>query len=137
MDTVMRKRTRSYYAKCPIFQDSRMLPENQLPTYKDVILAIFHLKSDHKFESKKDPSTRDIVKVIVKTIVNIYSQERMPIINKKSISGRIESFHCKYQNLLKPIKKRRGTVEHYDKELKLKSKLQNVGARILFSGIVL
>ena len=96
--------TRSMERKCPIFNDSRPLPKNQLPTYKDVILAIIHLQNERYELTKSNTSVKDIAKELVVQIKQMYDNELIPVITSKSILDKILSYYAKYRNILKPSK---------------------------------
>lgn len=94
--------TRSSFT-CPILGTPRSLPQSQLPTLKDVILACFDEKFNNTYVKKLSAKTPFlyVANVVADQVLALYEKASIPAASKQRIIARIVSLHTQYQNLLK------------------------------------
>lgn len=69
------------------------LLSKSLPTNQDVIRAI------HFIKRKEDKTYKEAIKSVIESIVNIWNRASLPIVNIKTITDKLSSYHQNYLTL--------------------------------------
>lgn len=69
------------------------LTGSSLPTYEDIIRAIYQVKSEHASFFKP------AIKIVVESVVSTWIRASLPIVSQKRITDRVISFHSRYGTL--------------------------------------
>jgi len=99
---MMASHTRS--SQFPLFEEVHDIKINQLPTYGDILKCILWCKVQKKNENGKDPSVKQIVKIITDKVIEIYERASIPIVSKVRVNELIFAYHLKYKKVIKNYK---------------------------------
>ena len=94
--------------KCPIFGGSKPLPENQLPTYLDVMKAFLYERPILKLERKnKKLRLREVAAEVAQKVETIWRKAGIPTVSHTRVAQLFVTYHDKkYLLLLKSIQLR-------------------------------
>jgi hypothetical protein len=87
--------------KRPIFGSGRELPNNVLPTYKDVMKLFILIQYSSGKKQYKD-IVHNTSEIIATKIEEVWHKANIPIVEHHTILARIKTYHESYGNILKP-----------------------------------
>lgn len=99
---------------CPVFGSATELPGNILPSYEDIMK--YYLWTIH-FDCPNKDLVRNTSETVALKVEETWRNASIPIIEHRVVVKRIQEYHKKYRNLLKPYKARKN-VESYKKKIK-------------------
>ena len=94
--------------KFPIFGASKPLPENQLPTYLDVMKVFLYEKPILKLERKNEKlPLREVAAEVAQKVETIWRKAGIPTVSHTRVAQLFVTYHNKeYLSLLKSVKSR-------------------------------
>ena len=99
---------------CPVFGKPSTLEKNCLPTLKDVMKAI-HWERINRKTTGQEPKWKDVCKSIVTQVEEIWCSASIPTVSTKRISDMLDTYYCKFKNILKPYKGRAHDPSYQEK----------------------
>ena len=99
---------------CPVFGKPSTLEKNCLPTLKDVMKAI-HWERINRKTTGQEPKWKDVCKSIVTQVEKIWCSASIPTVSTKRISVMLDTYYCKFKNILKPYKGRAHDPSYQEK----------------------
>ena len=102
-------------AACVVFGAPRELPQNQLPTYADVMKLYNMTKKTLKEQVAKEPSHRDISDVVLMEVEQLWEKASLPRLSHKRIQDMLKTYHGKYVALIRVSKDRRNTETYKER----------------------
>ena len=101
---------------CIIFGPPSEMPENQLPTYTDVIKFYNFTKQKLKSElNNKDPFHHDVAEHVLQQIEQIWDKASIPHVSHRRAQEMMNIYHKKYMTLLKQPKSRKDSAPYREK----------------------
>ena len=96
------------FVKCPIFVSPKDLPQNQLPTYLDVMRAYLQANQILKEERKNTKlPIGDVAAEIARKVQDVWVKGGIPTVSHTRIVQKFLTYHkSKYLSLMKNIKSR-------------------------------
>ena len=82
--------------KCPIFEASRPLPENQLPTCLDVMKAFLHERPILKLERKNEKlPLRKVAAEVAQKVETVWRKAGIPTVSHTRVAQMFVTYHDK------------------------------------------
>ena len=105
-------------AKCPTFEASKPLPENQLPTYLDVMTAFLYKRPILKLERKNEKlPLREVAAEVAQKVETVWRKAGIPTVSHTRVARLFVTYHEKKNlSLLKSVKSR-GRQENFQSKM--------------------
>lgn len=101
---------------CVIFDAPSEMPDNQLPTYADVMKFYNLTKQKLKYElNNKDPPHHNVAEIVTTKVEQIWDKASIPHVSHRRVQEMLNKYHKTFMNLLKPYKSRKDSGPYREK----------------------
>ncbi|KAK0043374.1 hypothetical protein Bpfe_027193 [Biomphalaria pfeifferi] len=101
---------------CVIFDAPSEMPDNQLPTYADVMKFYNLTKQRLKYElNNKDPPHHNVAEIVITKVEQIWDKASIPHVSHRRVQEMLNKYHKTFMNLLKPYKSRKDSGPYQEK----------------------
>ncbi|KAK0061523.1 hypothetical protein Bpfe_008905 [Biomphalaria pfeifferi] len=101
---------------CVIFDAPSEMPDNQLPTYADVMKFYNLTKQRLKYElNNKDPPHHNVAEIVITKVEQIWDKASIPHVSHRCVQEMLNKYHKAFMNLLKPYKSRKDSGPYQEK----------------------